>query len=71
METSLSPLDLARLSGDVIATGLDSLEWLRFPIDGQSKGEVINRIWYLTFDLDVTREQMRQFIYEDRKPASS
>lgn len=71
VETSLSPLDLARLSGDVVTTGLESLEWLRFPIDGQSKGKVIDRIWYLTFDLASTREQLRQFIYEDLKPASS
>ena len=71
VETSLSPLELARLSGDIVTTGLDSLEWLRFPVDGQSKGEMIDRIWYLTFDLDVAREQMSQFIYENRKPASS
>ncbi|WP_206812530.1 LCP family protein [Paradesulfitobacterium ferrireducens] len=70
VETSMSPLELTRLSKDMISAGLDTPEWQRFPLDGQSKGEMIKGIWYLTFDLDAAKEQMRRFMYEDLIPVS-
>lgn len=68
VETSMSKTDILKVSTEVISSGITKLDWCRFPIDGYSKGKMINSVWYLTLDRDATTDQMHKFIYDDIKP---
>ena len=45
--------------------GGTTLEQERFPLDGYCQGEMINGVYYLTFNKALTVEQLYNYIFED------
>lgn len=65
--TSLSSSDILNLATTVASMGTSGLEQERFPKDEYSKGEMINGVYYLSFDKDITIKQIHDYIFEDTK----
>lgn len=68
VKTSFSSTDMLKLGTDVFTSGMSTIEQERFPLDGYSKGGLINKIWYLQYDEEATKEQIYKYIFEDIKP---
>lgn len=68
VETSLTKADIIKLCSEVVTHGITDIDWIRFPLNEYLQGEMIDGVSYITFDMDVTKEQMHKFIYEDIKP---
>lgn len=68
VETSMSKAEMLMLGSELLVSGIKTLEWSRFPLDGYCKGKVINKIWYLEFDSEATSKHLHQFVYDDIKP---
>lgn len=68
IETSLSATDTISLGTKILTSGINTVEQERFPTNQNSKGEMIDNIWYLTFDKDKTKEQILNYLNEDIKP---
>ena len=66
MQTNLNATDILSLGTKVLGIG-NNLEQDRFPRDGYSQGETINGVYYLTFDIETAKQQMRDYIFEDKK----
>lgn len=66
VETNLKSADILELASEVIKMGKSTLEQERFPRDGYCQGEMINGVYYLTFDKATTVEQMHNYIFEDK-----
>lgn len=65
--TSLSSGEILNLAKIVASMGGSGLEQERYPMDEYSKGEMINGVYYLAFDKDVTVKQIHDYIFEDKK----
>ena len=65
--TSLSSSEILGLAKTVSSMGGSGLEQERFPKDNYSKGEMINGVYYLTFDNYITVKQIHDYIFEDIK----
>ena len=65
VETSMSNTDILKTGLNAYELGISNINWMRFPEDGYCKGKIINKVWYLTFDLKETKKQMHEFIYDD------
>lgn len=65
--TNLSSSDILSLATTVASMGGSGLEQERFPKDNYSKGEMINGVYYLTFDKNATVKQIHDYIFEDIK----
>ena len=65
VETSMSNTDILKTGLNAYELGISNIYWIRFPEDGYCKGKIINKIWYLTFDLQETKKQIHEFIYDD------
>lgn len=66
VETSLSTTEILSLATEVASIG-NNLEQDRFPRDGYAEGANINGIYYLTFDIETAKQQMREYIFNDIK----
>lgn len=66
VETNLNAGDILSLGTKVLGIG-NNLEQDRFPRDGYGEGTTINGIYYLTFDRDTAKQQMRDYIFNDIK----
>ena len=66
VQTSLSTTDILSLGTKILNIG-GSLEQDRFPRDGYGQGEMINGVYYLTFDIETIKQQMRDYIFNDIK----
>ncbi|MEQ8197844.1 MAG: LCP family protein [Clostridiaceae bacterium] len=65
VKTSLSSTDIMKLATS--ATAFGTLEQDRFPRDDNAKDQMINGIYYMGFNKELTVEQMHKFIFEDTK----
>ncbi|HFE9683073.1 TPA: LCP family protein [Clostridium perfringens] len=65
--TNLSSSEILGLAKTVSSMGGSGLEQERFPKDNYSKGEMINGVYYLTFDNNITVKQIHDYIFEDIK----
>jgi len=70
VNTSLSNTEIINLGLDFIKLGNIKLEQERFPTDKYARGETINSIWYLVFDREATKEEIFQYLYNDKKPSA-
>lgn len=70
VETSLDKSEIIKLGTYILKTGLSTIEQERFPMDKFCKGKIINKIWYLVYDVDATKNQIHQFIYDDIIPGA-
>lgn len=68
VETSLTNSDIVNLGMSVLKSGIKNIEQERFPLSAYSKGQIIDKIYYLTFDEKTTRDQFYKYIFEDIKP---
>lgn len=66
VETSLNSGEILSLGTKVLSIG-NNLEQDRFPRDGYGYGETIDGVYYLTFDRETIKEQMREYIFNDVK----
>lgn len=69
-ETSMSNTDMLKMLTSVYTLGIKNIGEQRFPLDGYCYGKMIDNIWYLIFDLNATKNQMHQYIFEDIKPSA-
>ncbi|MBD7916144.1 LCP family protein [Clostridium sp. Sa3CUN1] len=64
VQTNLNAGDILSLGTKVLSIG-NKLEQDRFPRDGYGEGAMINGVYYLTFDLETAKQQMRDYIFND------
>lgn len=65
VQTSLDYSKILELGTEVLKMGVTTLEQERFPLDGYCQGEMINGVYYLTFNKALTAEQLYNYIFED------
>lgn len=66
VKTSLDTNDILSLAAKVATMGGHELEQERFPRDGYYWDETINNIYYLGFDSDSTKQQIMDYIFDDK-----
>lgn len=66
VQTNLNAGDILSLGTKVLGIG-NNLEQDRFPRDGYGEGAMINGTYYLTFDIETVKQQMREYIFNDIK----
>lgn len=64
VQTNLSAGDILSLGTKVLGIG-NHLEQDRFPRDGYGEGAMIDGVYYLTFDIETAKQQMRDYIFND------
>ncbi|MDV4150380.1 LCP family protein [Clostridium sp. AL.422] len=64
VQTNLNAGDILSLGTKVLSSGAN-LEQDRFPRDGYGEGAMINGVYYLTFDIETAKQQMRDYIFND------
>ena len=71
VQTNLTTNDVLALATKVCTLGLSgvSLEQERFPLDNYSEGTNIDGIYYLAFDAEATKEQVKEYIFNDVSPS--
>ena len=68
IETNLNYADLYKICTNMMNSESKTLEHARFPLDKASKGIIIDKIWYLSTDLQSTTKSLHDFIYKDIHP---
>lgn len=68
--TSLSNSEIIDIGLDVFKIGNFQFEQERFPVDGYCEGKYIGKLWYLTFDREATKDQIFEYLYNDKKPTA-
>lgn len=66
VQTNLGATDIISLATKVATMGGGSLEQDRFPRDGYCWGENIDGVYYLGFDETITKQQMMDYIFDDK-----
>lgn len=66
VQTNLNTGDILSLGTNVLGIG-NNLEQDRFPRDGYGEGAMIDGVYYLTFDIETAKQQMRDYIFNDLK----
>ena len=66
VSTSLDGSEIMELGNNVLKIGNTTLEQERFPRDGYCEGQMINGVYYLTFDKETTVNQLHHYIFEDK-----
>lgn len=64
-ETSMSNGDIINVLKSIYTFGINNIVQDRFPRDGYCEGKTINGVWYLVFDLEATKKQLHEFIFEE------
>ncbi|MEG1256968.1 LCP family protein [Clostridium sp.] len=67
VQTNLNTSDFLSLATKAAGVGTGTLEQERFPRDGFCEGQSINGVYYLTFDIETTKKQMKDYIFDDKK----
>lgn len=65
IQTNMSSTTILSLGTKVFSSYDGELQQQRFPLDGYCEGEMIDGIYYLTFDAETTKTQFRDYIFED------
>ena len=65
VQTNFSATKLLSLANTIYSIGADSLIEDRFPRDEDCDGQTINGIFYILFDIDKVKNDMRNFIYSN------
>ena len=67
VETSLTNSEILTLGTQVLSLGNLSIEQARFPRDDYSENSLINDIFYFTFDEDIARREIYEYLFKDKK----
>lgn len=65
VQTNMSSGELLTLSTDFASLISSDLQQERFPRDGYGQGQMIDGVYYLTFDRETATDQMHKWIFED------
>ncbi len=73
VQTNLTTNDILALGTKMATMGLNgvTLEQERFPLDSYSEGTNIDGIYYLSFDAETTKEQVKEYIFNDVLPSEA
>ncbi len=63
--TNMTSSDILSLAKNVVSIGNGTLEQARFPLDGYAEGGYIDKIWYLLYDRETTKQQLQDYIFDD------
>lgn len=66
VKTNISATDLIKLAMEFAPLASSSLEQNRYPKDDQAVGQMINGVYYLTFDLEEAKNSMKDYIFNDK-----
>lgn len=66
VQTNLTATEILSLGTNVLSVS-SQLEQDRFPRDGYSEGAMIDGVYYLTFDIETTKNQLKDYIFNDIK----
>lgn len=66
VSTNLDGSEIMELGNKILKIGNTTLEQERFPRDGYCEGQMINGVYYLTFDKETTVNQLHNYIFEDK-----
>lgn len=66
VKTNISSNDLLSLGKEFSGLAMKGLEQDRFPRDEQGVGQMINGVYYLTFDLEEVKNSIRDYIFNDK-----
>lgn len=67
VQTNLSSGDFISLATKVASMGNGTLEQERFPRDGDAQGDSSSGVYYLKFDIETVKKQMKDYIFDDKK----
>ena len=67
IQTNLTSSSILSLATKVVTLGDHTLEQERFPRDENSLGDTINGVFYLTHDEEITKKQIMDYIFDDKK----
>lgn len=68
IDTNISTSRAISLAKNIIFNKVNNIEQMRFPLDEHCRGELIDNIWYLTFNKDKTKDIIQKYIFEDIHP---
>ncbi len=68
VETSMDRQFILDMASDYFKSGQLTFDQERFPIDGYYWNDMIDGIYYLKFDTEVTKQQIKDYLYNDVKP---
>ncbi len=71
IETNISTSKVISIAKNIIFNRINTIEQMRFPLDEHCRGELIDNIWYLTFNKDKTKNLIQEYIFEDIHPYGS
>ena len=66
VQTNISSSELLKLGAEFSSLTSKPLEQNRYPQDGQGSGEMINGVYYLTFNLEEVKNSIRDYIFNDK-----
>ncbi|GAA0083730.1 LCP family protein [Clostridium sp. CTA-7] len=66
VKTNMSPNEILTLGKDFSGLISSGLAQERFPRDNQGEGQMIDGVYYLTFDRDLVRSSVHNYIFEDK-----
>lgn len=67
--TSMTSKDILTVASNVVSVGNGQLHQARFPLDEYSWGDYgSDEKWYLFFDEESTKEQVQDYIFDDKLP---
>ncbi|EIA23551.1 Putative transcriptional regulator, partial [Candidatus Arthromitus sp. SFB-2] len=58
IETNITTTKAISLAKNIIFNKINNIEQMRFPLDGDCNGELINNIWYLKYNKEKTQDIM-------------
>ncbi|MPQ43555.1 LCP family protein [Clostridium tarantellae] len=65
VKTNMSASEMLGLTKDFSSVLSSGLQQERFPKDGQGTGQMINGVYYLTFNNDAVKSSIHNYIFED------
>lgn len=63
VQTSIGRSDLLKIGSDVFINNIRTVKQERFPLYSESRGKMINNIWYLVTDITATKNSIHEFIF--------
>lgn len=65
VQTNMSSSTILSIGTKALTSFEGQLEQQRFPLDGYCEGEMIDGVYYLTFDVETTKQQFMDYIFKD------
>lgn len=66
IQTNMDNNSLLSLGTEFSGLAMKGLEQDRFPRDGQGEGQMIDGVYYLTFDIESVKSSMKDYIFNDK-----